>query len=115
MLAKPPDTEAVRSFFASRDRSRAALRQHLSRTVDAVCAANDLSERERQLLVATLDGKELSAYAAEYGVSPETAKEYSKRLRAKTGAPSLHVLGIAVLRRAFGLTEVQALPIVRGA
>lgn len=58
-----------------------------------------LSEREDQILRMIWDGRTTAEMATELGVTPDTVREYKKRLQAKVGAERPSVIIKTVVTR----------------
>lgn len=99
---KPVDGEviiaAVREALA---RQASQRRQHDART-QARTRLEQLSERERQVLLGLAAGRHTREIGAELGISPRTVEVYKGRLMEKTGAAKLPDLVRLVLEADVG-------------
>jgi DNA-binding NarL/FixJ family response regulator len=96
-------TEAVRQVAAGRSYVDPSLSAALIRpTTDVQPALEQLSARERQVLVALVKGDSLVDIAADLNVAPNTVSTYKARLMEKLGQASMSDLVRYALRHGLG-------------
>lgn len=84
---------------------RAILSHRLQENFDALAASSRLSPKERAVLIAAFHGARTRDIARHVGVQPGTVVTFRKRILQKTGAESIALLLLDLLKRSWGVGD----------